>query len=185
MTNVLQCLKCYRIIRSRLLSWLLQNYSNMRPIWQISGTFKVHIWKAPNRWCVGEWISEKEQQREIQMRNGGEAGRNWACRARRCINNEAAMQQQPRTFSLFLSTIRYHLFLSPISPYRSRCIVSILSLSLWAPIILSFSPIPIFNLSLCNAPFLFFKPVIHSFLSLPSISLCLCSCIASLLKHGP
>lgn len=49
----------------------------------------------------------------------------------------------------------------------------------------SFFPIPIFNLSLCNAAFLLFKPVIHPFLSLPSISLCLCSCIASLLKHSP
>lgn len=63
-----------------------------------------------------------------------------------------------------------------ISPYLSQCTVSTLSLSfsLWASIILSFFPIPIFNLSLCSAPFLFSKPVIHSFLSpLPSISLCL------------
>lgn len=121
----------------------------------------------------------------------GEAERNWACRGRGCINNEAAMHQQPHTFYL-ISLL--HLFLC-------RPCLSPLNLSISLPLTLSvrfyhcfspsgfrhpsFFPIPIFNLSLCNAAFLLFKPVIHPFLSLPSISLCLCSCIASLLKHSP
>lgn len=107
----------------------------------------------------------------------------------------ASTMKQQCTSSLTLSPRVSPPFVSNVcQPRLSRPNLSIslsvqcshsITLSLWASIILSFFPIPIFNLSLCSAPFLFFKPVIHSFLPLPSIPLCLCSCIASLLKLGP
>lgn len=122
---------------------------------------------------VSEWASEKE----------GDIGRAEASAASTMKQRCTITTSISPPFACVSAFIRLPL----ISPYLSRCIVSTLSLpvSLWASVILSFSPIPIFNLSRCNAPFLFFKPVIYSFLCLPSISLCLCSCVASLLKHGP
>lgn len=78
------------------------------------------------------------------------------------------------------SEVLCFLFASHFSPSLSQAFSSFSFF-----IVLSPSPIPSFNLSHRDAPFLFFKPVIHFFLSVPSISLCLCSCIASLLKGGP
>lgn len=122
------------------------------------------------------------------MQREGEAGRNWACRGRCCINNEAAMHQQPHTFSsasLLHSILCQPPVLLPISPYLSQSTANILSLCLSG---LS----PSFHSS--QFPFSIYPfPMLHScslslsfiLFSLPSISLCLCSCIASLLKHGP
>lgn len=128
-------------------------------------------------------MSEWERGRDIGRAEAGRQAphQQWSSNAPAASHFPSAPSVSTvcQSASVFLSPISSYLSLNALLAfYHSLCLSGL-------PSSFHSSPIPIFNLSLCNAPFLFFKPVIHSFLSLPSISLCLCSRIASLLKHGP